>query len=86
MQLYNEVIFFHGQSIDEEKATTLGIGDLFQSFLALIDHMRRLHLDQYECVALKVIILICPGNNRHNHIFTFSKQPFNESLDFRNRS
>ena len=74
MQLYNEVIFFHGQSIDEEKATTLGIGDLFQSFLALIDHMRRLHLDQYECVALKVIILICPGNNRYNHIKGLDKQ------------
>ena len=61
MQLHNEVIFLHGQSIDEEKATTLGIQGMFHSMLELIDHMRRLHIDQYECVALKVIILICPG-------------------------
>ena len=61
MQLHNEVVFFHGQSIDEEKATILGIEDMFQSILSLIENMRRLHLDQYECVALKVIILICPG-------------------------
>lgn len=60
MQLHNEVIFLHGQSLDEEKATILGIEDMFQSILALIEHLRRLHLDQYECVALKVIILICP--------------------------
>lgn len=60
MHLHNEVIFLHGQSIDEEKATILGIQDMFHSILELIDHMRRLHLDQYECVALKVIILICP--------------------------
>ena len=61
MQLHNEVIFLHGQSIDEEKAAILGIPEVFQNILELIDHMRRLHLDQYECVALKVIILICPG-------------------------
>ena len=61
MHLHNEVIFLHGQSIDEEKATILGIQDMFHSILELIDHMRRLYLDQYECVALKVIILICPG-------------------------
>lgn len=60
MQLHNEIIFFHGQCLDEEKATILGIEDIFQSILALIEHLRRLHLDQYECVALKVIILICP--------------------------
>lgn len=60
MQLHNEVIFFHGQSLDEEKAAILGIEDMFQSILALIENLRRLHLDQYECVALKVIILICP--------------------------
>ncbi|KAH3801826.1 nuclear hormone receptor FTZ-F1 beta-like [Dreissena polymorpha] len=60
MNLSNEVVFFHGQSIDLEKAQMLNLGEMFSKMLLVVEQFKRLRLDQYECVALKVIILICP--------------------------
>lgn len=61
LQLTNEIIFFHGQAIDLEKACSLDLGEMFTKMSAVVEQFRRLKVDQYECVALKVIILICPG-------------------------
>ncbi|XP_053380899.1 estrogen receptor-like [Mercenaria mercenaria] len=61
LQLSNEIIFFHGQAIDLEKACSLDLGEMFTKMSAVVEQFKRLKVDQYECVALKVIILICPG-------------------------
>lgn len=61
IHLSNEIIFFHGQAIDQEKADMLNLSEMFVKMLAVVEQFKRLKLDHYECVAMKVIILICPG-------------------------
>jgi len=71
LHLTNEIIFFHGQAIDQDKADMLNLSEMFGKMLAVVDQFRRLKLDQYECVALKVIILICPGMNGIGNLLNF---------------
>ena len=61
IHLTNEIVFFHGQTIDIEKARLLNLGDMFMCLLAEVEQLKRLKLDQYEFVAMKVVILITPG-------------------------
>lgn len=74
LQLTSEIIFFHGQAIDHEKACSLDLGEMFTKMLAIIEQFRRLKIDQYECVALKVIILICPDIKGLNDADKLSEQ------------
>lgn len=47
-----------GKSMTLEQAKKLGLGPVIERMLNLTEHMRRLRLDQYEYVCLKVIILL----------------------------
>jgi len=39
----------------------LNLSEMFSKMLSVVEQFKRINLDQYECVAIKVIILICPG-------------------------
>ena len=58
-----EIFLPLGKTVDLEKARGISEGceDIVQRMLDLTDQLRRLHVDQYEYVALKVLILITPG-------------------------
>ncbi|KAK3610884.1 hypothetical protein CHS0354_009751 [Potamilus streckersoni] len=58
---HDEIHIYSSKVIDQKKAKYLGIMDLFMKLIELVDHLRRLVIDQYEYVALKVLILIGPG-------------------------
>ncbi|OWF54666.1 nuclear hormone receptor FTZ-F1 beta-like [Mizuhopecten yessoensis] len=62
IQSTTEIFLPMGKSIDMEKATKLGHGadDIVSRLLAITDQLRRLQVDQYEFVALKVLMLITP--------------------------
>ena len=47
--------------ITAEWATHLGFQEVVVRMLAITDYFRALYLDQYEYVALKVLLLITPG-------------------------
>ncbi|CAG0888049.1 unnamed protein product [Cyprideis torosa] len=47
-----------GRSVTLPDATEMGWGPCVERMLGFIDHLRRLKVDQYEFVALKVIILL----------------------------
>ncbi|KAL4219474.1 c4 zinc finger protein [Mactra antiquata] len=74
LQLNNEIVFFHGQPIDLEKASSLDLGEMFCNMLSIVEQFKRLKIDQYECVALKVIILICPDIKGLNDADKLSEQ------------
>ncbi|XP_060073525.1 nuclear hormone receptor FTZ-F1 beta-like [Ylistrum balloti] len=62
IQSTTEIFLPMGKSIDMEKAIKLGHGadDIVSRLLAITDQLRRLQVDQYEFVALKVLMLITP--------------------------
>lgn len=62
IQSTTEIFLPMGKSIDMEKAAKLGHGadDIVSRLLAITDQLRRLQVDQYEFVALKVLMLITP--------------------------
>lgn len=62
IQSTTEIFLPMGKSIDMEKASKLGHGadDIVSRLLAITDQLRRLQVDQYEFVALKVLMLITP--------------------------
>ncbi|XP_065575988.1 nuclear hormone receptor FTZ-F1 beta-like [Artemia franciscana] len=47
-----------GRSITVDEARKLGIGSCIERMVNFADHLRRLRVDQYEYMALKVIILL----------------------------
>ncbi|GAB6021931.1 hormone receptor [Chamberlinius hualienensis] len=47
-----------GKSVTLHQARALGLGPIIERMLNLTDHLRRLRVDQYEYVCLKVIILL----------------------------
>lgn len=47
-----------GKSVTLRQARTLGLGPIIERMLNLTEHLRRLRVDQYEYVCLKVIILL----------------------------
>ncbi|XP_052790041.1 nuclear hormone receptor FTZ-F1 beta-like [Mya arenaria] len=60
LNLKEEIVFFHGQPIDQDKADMLNVREMFTKMLLVVEQFKRINVDQYECVAMKVIILICP--------------------------
>ncbi|XP_076346821.1 uncharacterized protein LOC143245000 isoform X1 [Tachypleus tridentatus] len=53
-----EVRISTGKSMTLEQAQEVGLGPVVERMLNLTEHLRRLHVDQYEYVCLKVIILL----------------------------
>ncbi|XP_013784132.1 nuclear hormone receptor FTZ-F1 beta-like [Limulus polyphemus] len=53
-----EVRISLGKSMTLEQAQKVGLGPVVERMLNLTEHLRRLHIDQYEYVCLKVIILL----------------------------
>lgn len=70
MNTPSEIQLPFGKSIDLEKAVSIGHGvdDIISRMLSIAEHLRRLQVDQHEFVALKVLILISPGNIYTNKI------------------
>lgn len=50
-----------GKSLSLEKARALGLGPCIERMLNFTEHLRRLRLDKYEYVAMKVIVLLTSG-------------------------
>ncbi|XP_076436282.1 steroidogenic factor 1-like isoform X2 [Babylonia areolata] len=48
------------RSIAPEQAEALGFGDVVSRLMSITQSLRNLHVDQYEYVALKVLLLITP--------------------------
>ncbi|XP_076091865.1 nuclear hormone receptor FTZ-F1 beta-like [Mytilus galloprovincialis] len=57
-----EIFLPLGKTVDLEKARSISEGceDIVQRMLDLTDQLRRLNVDQYEYVAMKVLVLITP--------------------------
>lgn len=49
------------RSISLDSAETMGFGDVVSRLLSITQSLRRLRVDQYEYVGLKVLLLITPG-------------------------
>lgn len=47
-----------GKSVSLRQARSLGLGPIIERMLNLTEHLRRLRVDQYEYICLKVIILL----------------------------
>jgi len=52
-----------GKSVSLQQARALGLGPIIERMLNLTEHLRRLRVDQYEYVCLKVIILLSSGSD-----------------------
>ena len=65
IQSTTEIFLPMGKSIDMEKAERLGHGadDIVSRLLCITEQLRKLQVDQYEFVALKVLMLISPGKS-----------------------
>ena len=63
-----EIFLPLGKTVDVEKARTISEGceDIIQRMLDLTDQLRRIGVDQYEYVAMKVLVLITPGKVVHS--------------------
>lgn len=51
-----------GKSITLQKARELGLAPCIERMLNFTEHLRRLRVDRYEYVAMKVIVLLSSGN------------------------
>lgn len=51
----------HGRMLDLDRAEVMGITDIVDRMLAFVQQLRRLEVDHYEFVALKVMLLMTPG-------------------------
>ena len=47
--------------LDLDRAEVMGITDIVDRMLAFVQQLRRLEVDHYEFVALKVMLLMTPG-------------------------
>ena len=63
-----EIFLPLGKTVDLEKAGSISEGceDIIQRMLDLTDQLRRIGVDQYEYVAMKVLVLITPGKVVHS--------------------
>lgn len=53
-----------GKSISLGEARALGLAPPIERMLNFTDHLRRLRVDNYEYVAMKVILLLTSGMNQ----------------------
>lgn len=58
MSTPNEIRISHEKSVTAAQAKALGLSPVIDRMMNLTDHLRRLQVDQYEYVSLKVIILL----------------------------
>jgi nuclear receptor subfamily 5 group A protein 3 len=54
-----------GKSISLAQARDLGLGACIERMLNFTEHLRRLRVDKYEYVAMKVIVLLTSGESPH---------------------
>lgn len=52
-----------GKSISLAQARDLGLGACIERMLNFTEHLRRLRVDKYEYVAMKVIVLLTSGKS-----------------------
>ncbi|PSN44390.1 hypothetical protein C0J52_05759 [Blattella germanica] len=57
-----------GKSITLAQARDLGLGACIERMLNFTEHLRRLRVDKYEYVAMKVIVLLTSGCDVYEHI------------------
>jgi nuclear receptor subfamily 5 group A protein 3 len=55
-----------GKSISLAQARDLGLGACIERMLNFTEHLRRLRVDKYEYVAMKVIVLLTSGESPHS--------------------
>lgn len=58
----NELTLSHGRSMNIELGKAVGFEEVTQRLIDFADLLKRLEVDTYEFVAVKVLILMCPGN------------------------
>lgn len=61
MSTPGEIRISLGKSISLEKAKEMGLSACIERMLNFTDHLRRLRVDKYEYVAMKVIVLLTSG-------------------------
>lgn len=61
MSTPNEIRISHEKSVTVAQAQAMGLTPVIERMINLTEHLRRLQVDQYEYVALKVIILLTSG-------------------------
>lgn len=61
MSTPNEIRISHEKSVTVEQAQVMGLSPVIERMINLTEHLRRLQVDQYEYVSLKVIILLTSG-------------------------
>ncbi|XP_054716291.1 LOW QUALITY PROTEIN: nuclear hormone receptor FTZ-F1 beta-like [Uloborus diversus] len=58
MSTPNEIRISHEKSVTVSQAQAMGLSPVIERMINLTEHLRRLQVDQYEYVSLKVIILL----------------------------
>lgn len=61
MSTPGEIRVGHGKSISLAQAQDLGLRPCIERMLNFTEHLRRLRVDEYEYVAMKVIVLVTSG-------------------------
>jgi len=62
----DELRLSHDKVLSMKRAQATGMADIIQRLLDFTEHLRRLEVDCYEYVALKVLMLLSPGEWRRN--------------------
>ena len=57
----NEIRLSHGRSLTLDKADSMGLKEVTQRMLDITAAFRSLAIDQHEMVAVKVLLLLSPG-------------------------
>lgn len=71
MSTPGEIRISLGKSISLEQAKEMGLGACIERMLNFTDHLRRLRVDKYEYVAMKVIVLLTSGKFIFNRVISF---------------
>lgn len=71
MSTPGEIRISLGKSISLEKAKEMGLSACIERMLNFTDHLRRLRVDKYEYVAMKVIVLLTSGKHLYLFLLTF---------------
>ncbi len=57
----NELLLSHGRTMNLALGQAIGFSEVTQRLIDFADLLKRLEVDTYEFVALKVLILMTPG-------------------------
>lgn len=63
MESPGEIRVSSGRTMTLEQAEVMGIGPCIERMLNLTQQLRRLQVDKYEYMAMKVIVLLYSGEN-----------------------